>query len=83
MSLPTHAQLGSVTSAMFGHVTSPDQPLAAVLGGLKVILCLCQHNMGLQHVYRYAHRHSNVCTGTCILCVCLKPVNNNYDVRKQ
>ncbi|XP_064393290.1 protein virilizer homolog isoform X2 [Halichondria panicea] len=49
--LPTHAQLESITSAVFGHVTSPDQPLATVLGGLKVILCLCQHNMGLQHVY--------------------------------
>lgn len=51
--LPGQSQLEHITSAVLGHVTSSDQPLATVVLGLKVILSICQYNAGLIHLYGY------------------------------
>ena len=38
---------------MLHHVTSADQPLATMMLGLKIILSLCQYDIGLLNIYRW------------------------------
>jgi len=57
--LPGQSQLEHITSAVLGHVTSSDQPLATVVLGLKVILSICQYNAGLIHLYGLLPSNAN------------------------
>ena len=50
--LPGQSQLEHITSAVLGHVTSPDNPLTTVIQGLKVIFSISQYNAGLVHLFR-------------------------------
>ena len=50
--LPSQTQLEHITSAVFGHVTSLDNPLTTVMQGLKVILSVAQYNAGLVQLFR-------------------------------
>ena len=59
--LPGRTKLEHITSAILSHVTSPDQPLATMMLGLKVLLSLCQYDAGLLNVYRYDTNHTSVC----------------------
>ena len=63
---------------MLSHVTSCDQPLATMMLGLKVILSLCQYDMGLLIIYRSGAgereggrgRGEGRREGSYIVCVC-------------
>jgi hypothetical protein len=44
--LPGQSQLEHITSAVVGHVTSPDNSLTTVMQGLKVVLSVAQYNAG-------------------------------------
>ncbi|CAI8032881.1 Protein virilizer homolog [Geodia barretti] len=44
--LPGQSQLEHITSAVVGHVISPDNPLTTVMQGLKVVLSVAQYNAG-------------------------------------
>ena len=50
--LPGQSQLEHITSAVIGHVTSPDNPLTTVMQGLKVIVSVAQYNAGLVQLFR-------------------------------
>ena len=52
--LPGQSQLEHITSAVLGHVTSPDNPLATVMQGLKVVLSVAQYNAGQVQLFRSA-----------------------------
>ena len=59
-SLPGQSQLEHITSAIVGHVTSPDNPLTTVMQGLKVILSVVQYNVGQIQLFRYGLRDKPV-----------------------
>ena len=51
--LPGQSQLEHITSAVLGHVMSPDNPLTTVMQGLKVILSVAQYSAGQVQLFRY------------------------------
>ena len=56
--LPAQSQLEHITSAVVGHVTSPDNPLATVMQGLKVVLSVAQYNAGQVQLFRSVFSHT-------------------------
>ena len=50
--LPGQSQLEHITSAVVGHVISPDNPLTTVMQGLKVVLSVAQYNAGQVQLLR-------------------------------
>eukprot|EP00731_Ephydatia_muelleri_P026955 Em0018g1055a len=53
--LPSQSQLEQITSAILGHVTSPDQPFATITLGLKFLISLCQYKAGMVQLYSLLH----------------------------
>ena len=51
--LPGQSQLEHITSAVVGHVISPDNPLTTVMQGLKVVLSVAQYNAGQVQLFRF------------------------------
>ena len=59
--LPAQSQLEHITSAVVGHVISPDNPLATVMQGLKVVLSVAQYNAGQVQLFRFVFTTSPCC----------------------